>query len=106
MPSPITRVARVRIDPSQRDELLAAYATYAHAITEDEHVLAWQFCTEADNENVVWIIATFADIDAHARHMEAPATAAVLPAIQSAMVEPPKMTALLPHHSVRVGRPS
>ena len=106
MPSPITRVARARIDPSKRDELLAAYETYAIAITEDEDVLAWEFCTEADDENVVWIIATFADTDAHARHMEAPATAAVLPEIQSAIVEPPKITALLPHYSVRAGRPS
>jgi quinol monooxygenase YgiN len=105
MPSPITRVARARIDPSKRDELLAAYATYANAISDDEDVLAWEFCTGADDENVIWIIATFADTEAHARHMAAPATAAVLPMIQSAMVEPPHMTALLPHYSVRAGRP-
>ena len=105
MPSPITRVARVRIDPGKRDELFAAYATYASAVSEDEGVLAWEFCTEADDENVLWIIATVADADAHARHMEAPATAAVLPAIQSAMAEPPTMTALTPHYVVRSGRP-
>ena len=104
MPPPITRVARARIDPSKRDELLAAYETYATAVAEDDGVLAWEFCTEADDENVVWIIAAFADTDAHARHMESPATAAVLPAIQSAMVEPPNMTALLPLYSVRVDR--
>ena len=103
MTRPITRVARVRIDPSMRFELLEAYRAYAEAILEDDDLLAWEICTEADDENLVWIIATFPDAEAHARHMAHPATAEVMPVIQSAVVEPPTMTELISHHSTRPG---
>ena len=96
----IFRIARVSIDPTKRDRVLAEYAKYAEAVRQDSGVLAWELCTDADAENEIWIIAKFADETAHKHHMSLPETQAVVPVLQHAVVGTPTINQLVPHFSV------
>lgn len=84
-----TRVASILIDPAQREAVLAAYADYARAVADDDDVIAWELGTDSEDENLLHIVATFADDAAHGRHMTAEATTAVMAVLQPAIAAPP-----------------
>jgi quinol monooxygenase YgiN len=79
------RVARVGIDPAKCDHLLAEYAKYIEAVQQDPGVLAWEPCTEADADDVIWILAEVASV-AHEHHMSLPETQAVSEVVLDALV--------------------
>ena len=94
------RVARVNIDPAKRASVLAEYAKYVEAVQQDSGVLAWELCTEADADDVIWILAKFADESAHKDHLSLPETQAVVPVLQDALVGAPTFSELIPQFSV------
>jgi len=99
--SRFTRVASIAIDPAQREAVLAAYADYVLAVAADDDVLAWEIGADADDENLLHIVASFANEEAYRRHMEAAATAAVMKVLQPAMVGSPTFVELRTEHVTR-----
>jgi len=99
--SRFTNVASIAIDPDQRDVVLSAYADYVSAVAEDDDVLAWEIGTDAEDENLLHIVASFANEAAYGRHMEAAATAAVMKVLQPAMVGSPTFVELRTEHVTR-----
>lgn len=96
--SRFTRVASIAIDPGQREAVLAAYADYSRAAADDDDVLAWEIGSDAEDENLLHIVASFADDEAYGRHMEADATAAVMKVLQPAIVGSPSFVQLNSEH--------
>lgn len=96
--SRFTRVAAVPIDPAQRDAVLAAYADYARAVADDDDVIAWEIGTDADDEYLLRIVATFANDAAYERHMGAEATTAVMAVLGPAIAGEPTFFQLNSHH--------
>jgi quinol monooxygenase YgiN len=95
----IARLARFRIDPSRRDGLFAAYAEYAEAVREEDGVRVWEMCTEADDENVVWLFVRSADAAAHEAHRSSSAAERLGSVLIPAIVGDPEFHDLVPNFS-------
>ena len=96
--SRFTRIAAVQVDPALREAVLAAYGDYAVAVAKDPGVLAWEIGPDVDDENLLRIVASFPDSEAHARHMQSEATVAVMAVLQPAIVGAPSFVQLNSHH--------
>ena len=96
--SRFTRIASFTVDPEQRDAVLAAYGAYASEVAADDDVIAWEIGSDAENRNVLHIVATFPGVEAYERHMSADATAAVMAVLQPALVGTPSFFQLDAHH--------
>jgi quinol monooxygenase YgiN len=96
----VFRVARVGIDPAKRDLVMDEYARYVESVEQDPGVLAWELCADADDDDVIWILAKFADAAAHQHHMSLPETQAVSEVVREALVGAPEFHQLVPQFSV------
>ena len=97
----VARLASFRIDPTHRDGLFAAYAEYVEAVREENGVRVWEMCTEADDENVVWLFVRSADAAAHESHRSSSAAERLGSVLLPAIVGSPEFHDLVPHFSNR-----
>ena len=97
----IARLARFRVDPARRDGLFAAYTEYVEAVRGEDGVRVWEMCTEADDENVVWLFVRSADAAAHEAHRSSAAAERLVLVLIPACVGAPEFHDLEPHFSNR-----
>ena len=82
------------------------YARYVEAVRQDHGVLSRELCADADAEDVIWILATFADAAAHQHHMALPETQAVSEVVRDALIGAPAFHQLVPVFSAGHAGPS
>lgn len=97
----VARLARFRIDPNSRDTLLAAYVDYAHAVRAEAGMQVWEMCTDADDEDVVWLFVRASDAAALEAHRSSEASARLGAVLMPALIGNPEFHDLVPHFSNR-----
>ena len=92
----VARLARFRVDPGRRDELFAAYAIYEEAVRREDGMLVWEMCTDADDDNEVWLFVRAADAASLEAHRSSEASARLGSVLMPALVGNPEFHDLVP----------
>jgi quinol monooxygenase YgiN len=97
----VARLARFRIDPSRRGDLMAAYATYAEAVRLEDGIQVWQMSTDAEDENVVWLFVRATDAAALEAHRHSDAAARLGAVLMPSIIGDPEFHDLVPRFANR-----
>jgi quinol monooxygenase YgiN len=97
----VARLARFRIDPGRRDALMTAYVDYAQAVRAEAGMHVWEMCTDAADEDVVWLFVRASDAAALEAHRSSEASARLGAVLMPAIIGEPEFHDLVPHFSNR-----
>lgn len=97
----VARLASFRIDPARRSSLFEAYTEYAEAVRGEVGTLVWEMCTDAGDENVIWLFVRATDATALEEHRSSAAVARLGSVLMPALVGDPEFHDLVPQFSNR-----